>query len=85
MTVKGSYAKIPLAWKELILYAEKEKIELEGHAIELYIIDNHDTGDENEYITQLQIKVREWTADATLSATGIAEWLPFFILFLFIP
>ena len=59
MTVKGSYAKIPLAWKELILYAEKEKIELEGHAIELYIIDNHDTGDENEYITQLQIKVRE--------------------------
>ena len=26
--------------------------------MELYIIDNHDTGNEEEYITELQVKVK---------------------------
>ncbi len=59
MTVKGSYAKIPFSWKSVLAYAESNSIQLEGHAVELYIIDNHDTGDENEYITQLQVKIKE--------------------------
>ena len=59
MTVKGSYSKIAPSWKNLLEYAENQKIFTEGDAIELYIIDNHDTSDENEYITQLQVKIKD--------------------------
>lgn len=58
MTVKGSYSKIPSSWQKVLKYAEDQGLTLEGQAIELYIIDNHDTSDEKEYITQLQIKVK---------------------------
>ena len=58
MTVKGGYSKIKPSWIKLLEYADRQNLQMEGHAIELYIIDNHDTGDENEYITQLQIKIR---------------------------
>jgi len=59
MTVKGSYSKIPSSWKKLIEFANNSNLQTEGNAIELYIIDNHDTGDEREYITQLQIKIKD--------------------------
>lgn len=59
ITVKGSYSKIAPSWKKLLEYAENQKIFTEGDAIELYIIDNHDTSDENEYITQLQVKIKD--------------------------
>ena len=59
MTVKGSYSKIAPSWRKVLEYARNNGLCAEGPVIELYIIDNHDTGNEDEYITQLQIKVRE--------------------------
>lgn len=56
-TVKGSYRLIPDAWKRMFSYMEKEGLTAEADPIELYIIDNHDTNKEDEYITQLQVKV----------------------------
>lgn len=56
--IKGSYSLIADAWRELFRYAETCGLEPAGDAIELYIIDNHDTNNEDEYITQLQLPVR---------------------------
>lgn len=55
MTVKGSYSLIPPAWQRLFAYADENNLIPVPRPIELYIIDNHDTGDEREYITQLQL------------------------------
>ncbi len=55
MTVHGSYSQISSSWKRLFEYAEENHLTPGGNPIELYIIDNHDTGDEREYITQLQL------------------------------
>lgn len=55
LTVKGSYRNIPAAWKDLFAYAAVRQLNPIGDPMELYIIDNHDTNDENEYITQLQV------------------------------
>ncbi|MGN0659202.1 MAG: MerR family transcriptional regulator [Emergencia sp.] len=57
-TVKGSYRTVPAAWNAL--FAELRRLDLSpaGDPMERYIIDNHDTSDESEYITQLQIPLR---------------------------
>ena len=55
LTVRGPYRYIPLAWKDLFSYMKKRDIHAVGDPMELYIIDNHDTNDENEYLTQLQV------------------------------
>ena len=55
LTVKGSYKTIPGAWQALFDYADDHGLQPAGEPMELYIIDNHDTNDENEYITQLQV------------------------------
>ena len=57
VTVKGGYAQIAGIWQNIIGYAENNGLSLDDTAIELYIIDNHDTADENEYITQLQVRI----------------------------
>ena len=55
LTVKGSYRTIPAAWTDLFAYADVHQLNPIGDPMELYIIDNHDTNDEGEYITQLQV------------------------------
>ncbi len=57
VTVKGGYAQIPNIWQSIIDYAYSNTLSIQDTAIELYIIDNHDTADENEYITQLQVMI----------------------------
>ena len=56
-TIKGSYKQIPAAWQTFLNTLEEEGYIPCGDPMELYIIDNHATSNENEYITQLQIKV----------------------------
>ncbi len=55
----GSYQKIPAAWKNLFSYMKKSGYTADSDPLELYIIDNHDTNCEDEYITQLQVKIRD--------------------------
>lgn len=58
MTVCGSYSKIAAQWQMLFDYLKEQNLEPDGNPMELYIIDNHDTGNEEEYITELQVKVK---------------------------
>lgn len=58
LTVRGPYRHIPLAWRDIFSYMKKRGLQPAGDPMELYIIDNHDTNDENEYITQLQVPLR---------------------------
>jgi len=58
LTVKGSYKTIPGSWQGLFDYAAAHGLEPAGEPMELYIIDNHDTNDESEYITQLQVPLK---------------------------
>ncbi|NLD10205.1 MAG: MerR family transcriptional regulator [Clostridiales bacterium] len=53
-TVRGSYSAIPDSWQKLIGEMKARGLKPGDHAIELYVIDNHDTGKENEYVTKLQ-------------------------------
>lgn len=55
LTVKGPYQKIPSGWADLFAHMDANGLTAAGDPMELYIIDNHDTNDENEYITQLQV------------------------------
>lgn len=55
LSVQGPYRHIPLAWEDLFSYMKRQGLTAAGDPMELYIIDNHDTNDENEYMTQLQV------------------------------
>ena len=55
LTVAGPYRDIPAAWVRLFDYMRENGLKAGGDPMELYIIDNHDTNDETEYMTQLQI------------------------------
>ncbi len=57
LTVKGGYKSIPAAWDTLFHHAAAHGLQPVGDPLELYIIDNHDTNDETEYITQLQVRL----------------------------
>ena len=57
MIVGGSYAQMAFYWEQLLSYARSHDLEPVGKAIELYLIDNHDTSDEDEYVTQIQIRI----------------------------
>lgn len=57
LTAGGGYGNMAAWWKKLLDYAEKNGLEPTGKAIELYLIDNHDTADESEYVTMLQVRV----------------------------
>ena len=57
-TIKGSYQKIPEAWKQLFSFLHDSGLSADGDPMEFYIIDNHDTNVEDEYITGLQIKIK---------------------------
>lgn len=55
MTVKGGYENMRAEWKRLLDYAHRKELETTGDGIELYLIDNHDTNDESEFLTELQL------------------------------
>lgn len=55
MTVKGGYENMKAEWEKLLEYAHRHELETTGDGIELYLIDNHDTNDESEFLTELQI------------------------------
>ncbi len=57
LTVNGSYSLVPDRWKDFFAEAEKQNLSPLGDPMEIYIIDNHDTSDETEYVTQLQMQV----------------------------
>ena len=57
MIVGGSYAQMAFYWEQLLSYARSHDLKPVGKAIELYLIDNHDTSDEDEYVTQIQIRI----------------------------
>lgn len=58
-TVKGGYGKIPGAWRALFACLQDRGLAAASDPMELYIIDNHDTNDETEYITQLMIPLEQ--------------------------
>ena len=58
-TISGSYKYIPEAWQGLLSYACEQGLTPVDDPIELYIIDNHDTNKEEEYITQIQVRIEE--------------------------
>lgn len=58
-TVRGSYKDMPAAWENLFKELHARGLAPDGDPMEFYIIDNHDTNNEDEYITGLQIKVAD--------------------------
>ena len=54
-TVRGGYDKMPAAWNALFAYLNTQGLTAAADPMERYIIDNHDTNDPSEYITQLMI------------------------------
>lgn len=56
-TVRGSYSKMAAAWKTLFEELSRLSLTPSGNPMEFYIIDNHDTNQEEEFITHLQIPV----------------------------
>ena len=56
-TVRGSYSKMEAGWKTLFTELSRRKLTPSGNPMEFYIIDNHDTNREEEFITHLQIPV----------------------------
>ena len=57
MTVKGGYEQMRGEWDKLFEYAKREGMAAQGDGVELYLIDDHDTNEENEFLTELQIAV----------------------------
>ncbi len=57
-TVCGSYEQMPAAWQDFFSALKNSGYTAIGDPLELYMIDNHDTGNEAEYITRLQVQVR---------------------------
>lgn len=55
--VRGSYTAMEDAWKRLFAALTERGLTATGDPMEFYIIDNHDTHTENEYLTHLQIPV----------------------------
>lgn len=58
-TVRGSYSAMADAWKLLFSELDRQGLSAGGNPMEFYIIDNHDTNNEDEYITHLQIPLAE--------------------------
>lgn len=67
LTVKGSYRVLPDAWSSLFDYMTSYGLTADGDPMELYVIDNHDTNDESEFITQLQIPLKMVKTKSTKS------------------
>lgn len=56
---RGSYDRLEEHWHTLRAGVESAGRTLDGAPLELYWVDAHDTNQEDEYVTELQVKVRE--------------------------
>lgn len=56
---RGSYEQNARCFSEIEAYAKKHNLKTEGDAFELFEIDNRDTTDEKEFLTEIQIKIRD--------------------------
>ena len=54
----GPYASIRKSYRQLYAYAEEAGLQVLGAPLELYLTDIHDTGEEAEFRTELQLRVR---------------------------
>lgn len=57
--VKGSYQYLPLVWQEIMDYIQEHHYLAIGNPLELYLVDNHTTSLEPEYVTELQVLVKK--------------------------
>ena len=57
--VKGSYQYLPLVWQEIMDYIQEHHNLAIGNPLELYLVDNHTTSLEPEYVTELQVLVKK--------------------------
>lgn len=57
LVIKGGYGRMPEAWNTLFTYMRSKNLKAKGDPMELYIIDNHATDDEKEFVTELQLLV----------------------------
>lgn len=55
---RGSYQQNSARMREFLAYAEAKGYQLAGVPFELYEVDNHDTMDEGEFLTEIQALVR---------------------------
>lgn len=55
---RGSYGRLKEHWQRLRSAVEAAGRRTEGAPLELYRVDAHDTNREEEYVTELQVKVR---------------------------
>ena len=53
----GEYGEIANTMQQLLAEVEKRHYRVVGNPIEIYLIDEHDTGDPAEYLTELQVQI----------------------------
>ncbi|MCO8193889.1 MULTISPECIES: MerR family transcriptional regulator [Anaerofustis] len=58
VTYKGSYNQLMEKINDMYNYAKINKIDLDGEPFEIYHIDNRYTIDENEFVTEIQCKIK---------------------------
>ncbi len=54
----GSYKKSPELIKKFLKYAEEKNYNIESDIYEIYHLDNRYTIDENEFLTEIQVKIK---------------------------
>ncbi|MEG0918297.1 MAG: MerR family transcriptional regulator [Anaerovoracaceae bacterium] len=54
---KGSYDKMKDSMKLLLDYIDLNGLKPIGNPLEIYIVDEYDSGDENEFVTEIQIPI----------------------------
>lgn len=56
---KGHYRKNKVHLQKMLAYIEEQGYKIQGEPIEIYKIDIHETGEENEFVTEIQIPVEK--------------------------
>ncbi|MGL4655652.1 MAG: MerR family transcriptional regulator [Sarcina sp.] len=58
-TYKGDYSKKVECLKEMFDYIQRKSFRIKSEPIEIYKVDIHETGNREEFITELQIEIEE--------------------------
>lgn len=56
---KGSYEKSQSLFEKIFAYIEKNNYQLNGFPLEIYQVDIHDTDNEDEFITEIQVPIKK--------------------------
>jgi DNA-binding transcriptional MerR regulator len=59
LTFKGSYKGKDIHYKNIKKYMDKNDLEIDGEILEIYKIDIHETDNEDEFITEIQMKIKD--------------------------